>query len=43
MPSGFDPVYLCALPAKHGFYERLGWRLVEAGVTEFGLAVFRSP
>ncbi|WP_407068159.1 GNAT family N-acetyltransferase [Methylobacterium crusticola] len=40
---GFDPAYLCALPPKHAFYERLGWRLVEAGVTEAGLAVFRSP
>jgi predicted N-acetyltransferase YhbS len=40
---GFDPVYLCALPPKHGFYQWLGWRLVEAGVTEAGLAVFRSP
>ena len=40
---GFDPAYLCALPPKHEFYERLGWRLVEAGVTEAGLAIFRSP
>jgi GNAT superfamily N-acetyltransferase len=40
---GFNPAYLCALPSKHRFYERLGWRLVEAGVTEAGLAVFRSP
>lgn len=40
---GFDPAYLCALPLKHGFYERLGWRLVEAGVTEAGQAVFQSP
>lgn len=40
---GFDPAYLCALPFKHRFYERLGWRLVEAGVTEAGLAIFRSP
>lgn len=40
---GFDPAYLCALPLKHGFYERLGWRLVEAEVTEAGLAIFRSP
>lgn len=40
---GFDPAYLCALPPKHRFYERLGWRLVEAGVTDAGLAVFRSP
>ena len=39
---GFDPVYLCALPSKQGFYTRLGWRLVETGVTEAGLAVFRS-
>jgi predicted N-acetyltransferase YhbS len=40
---GFDPAFLCALPRTHGYYERLGWRLVEAGVTEAGLAVFRSP
>ena len=40
---GFDPVYLCALPPEHGFYERLGWRLVEAEVNEAGLAVFRYP
>ncbi|MGU3286313.1 GNAT family N-acetyltransferase [Methylobacterium mesophilicum] len=40
---GFDPAYLCALPLKHGFYERLGWRLVEARVTEVGQAVFQSP
>ncbi|MGE8131790.1 GNAT family N-acetyltransferase [Methylobacterium sp. NPDC080182] len=40
---GFDPAYLCASPLKHGFYKRLGWRLVEADVTEAGLAIFRSP
>lgn len=40
---GFDPAYLCALPQRHGFYERLGWSLVEAEVTGSGLAVFRSP
>lgn len=40
---GFDPVYLWSLPPKHGFYERLGWHPVEAGVTGIGLAVFRSP
>ena len=40
---GVDPAYLCALPAKHEFYQRLGWRLIEPGVTEAGLAVFRSP
>lgn len=39
----FDPVYLWSLPLQHGFYERLGWRPVEVGVTEAGLAVFRSP
>lgn len=40
---GFDPIYLCALPRNHGFYQRLGWRLIEENVTESGLAVFRSP
>lgn len=40
---GFDSAYLCALPPKHEFYKRLGWRLVEANVTKAGLAVFRSP
>ncbi len=39
---GCDPAYLCALPPRHRFYERLGWQLIEAGVTETGLAVFRS-
>ena len=39
---GFDPAYLCALPPKHEFYQRLGWRIVETSVTEAGLAVFRS-
>jgi GNAT superfamily N-acetyltransferase len=40
---GLDPAYLSALPLKHGFYERLGWRLVEAEVTKAGLAIFQSP
>jgi GNAT superfamily N-acetyltransferase len=40
---GFDPSFLCALPPKHGFYEGLGWKMVEADVTDAGLAVFRSP
>lgn len=40
---GFDPVYLCALPHNHAFYRRLGWNIVEADVTEAGLAIFRSP
>jgi predicted N-acetyltransferase YhbS len=40
---GFDPVYLCALPPRHGFYKALGWRLTEASVTKAGLAVFCSP
>lgn len=39
---GVDPVYLCALPHNHGFYQHLGWRLIEENVTEAGLAVFRS-
>ena len=40
--SGSDQIYLCALPPEHGFYQRLGWHLIEANVTEAGLAVFRS-
>jgi len=40
---GATPVYLCALPSRHGFYEALGWQLIEACVTEAGLAVFHSP
>ena len=40
---GADPVYLCALPPRHGFYRRLGWRMVEADVAGTGLAVFRCP
>lgn len=40
---GFDCTYLCALPPNHGFYKRIGWEMLEANVTETGLAVFRSP
>jgi GNAT superfamily N-acetyltransferase len=40
---GFMPVYLCALPYNHRFYERLGFRLIEENLTEPGLAVFRTP
>jgi GNAT superfamily N-acetyltransferase len=28
---GFETVYLCALPEKCGFYEALGWMLIEDG------------
>ncbi|MBI1218329.1 MAG: GNAT family N-acetyltransferase [Rhodobacteraceae bacterium] len=36
---GFGPVYLCATPANSGFYQRIGWTLIESGVG--GLNVFR--
>lgn len=39
---GYDRAYLCAMPNNHAFYARLGWALVEQGVTPEGLAVFRS-
>lgn len=40
---GFDRAYLCALPPRHDFYMRRGWRILEANVTPDGLAVFQSP
>jgi GNAT superfamily N-acetyltransferase len=40
---GFDAAYLCALPHRHEFYLRLGWQMIETGLTEVGLAVFRYP
>lgn len=36
--QGFGTVYLCAEPAKAGFYEGLGWRRIERDVD--GLDVF---
>ncbi|MEO5325915.1 GNAT family N-acetyltransferase [Mesorhizobium sp. CC13] len=36
--QGFETVYLCAEPAKAGFYEGLGWRRIERDVD--GLDVF---
>jgi GNAT superfamily N-acetyltransferase len=37
--SGVDRVYLCARPARAGFYQRLGWRPVERNVGKHGLTV----
>jgi GNAT superfamily N-acetyltransferase len=37
--SGIDPVYLCALPDKRAFYERLGWQRLEENVGRNGLTV----
>jgi len=39
---GFETVYLCALPEKSGFYEQLGWRLLERDVGEHRLNVLTS-
>jgi GNAT superfamily N-acetyltransferase len=37
--SGADLVYLCALPEKRAFYERLGWQRLEENVRRNGLTV----
>lgn len=37
--QGFETVYLCALPEKSGFYEKLGWRSLEQDVGEDKLSV----
>jgi N-acetylglutamate synthase-like GNAT family acetyltransferase len=37
--TGIDLVYLCALPERSGFYERLGWRRLEENVGHGGLTV----
>jgi GNAT superfamily N-acetyltransferase len=37
--SGIDLVYLCALPEKRAFYERLGWQRLEENVGRNGLTV----
>jgi GNAT superfamily N-acetyltransferase len=37
--GGVDVVYLCALPEKRGFYERLGWQRLEDDVEKSGLTV----
>jgi GNAT superfamily N-acetyltransferase len=37
--SGTDLVYLCALPEKRAFYERLGWQRLEEDVGRSGLTV----
>jgi GNAT superfamily N-acetyltransferase len=36
----FDRAYLCARPRMFGFYERLGWALLERQVGRQGLDVF---
>ena len=38
--SGVDHVYLCARPARAGFYRRLGWSPVERDVGKHGLTIF---
>ncbi|MBB4185325.1 GNAT superfamily N-acetyltransferase [Sinorhizobium terangae] len=38
--AGADTVYLCAVPAKRPFYQRLGWSLHERDVGGHGLDVF---
>jgi GNAT superfamily N-acetyltransferase len=37
---GVSRAYLCARPARSGFYERLGWIPIERDVGEHGLTVF---
>lgn len=37
--SGTDLVYLCTLPEKRAFYERLGWQRLEENVGRNGLIV----
>ena len=37
---GFEHIYLCARPDLTGFYEKLGWKIVERGVGEHRLNVF---
>jgi len=39
LSGGSDVVYLCALPEKRGFYERLGWQRLEENVGRNGLTV----
>ena len=39
LKRGFETIYLCALPEKSGFYEQLGWRLLERDVGEHSLRV----
>ena len=36
----FDRAYLCARPRMFGFYQRLGWSLLERQVGQQGLDVF---
>jgi GNAT superfamily N-acetyltransferase len=37
---GIARAYLCARPARSGFYERLGWIPIETDVGKHGLTVF---
>ena len=37
---GVKRTFLCARPERTGFYQRLGWTLVELDVGPFGLGVF---
>ena len=36
---GFSRAYLCARPERAGFYEGLGWTVIERGVGRHGLSV----
>jgi GNAT superfamily N-acetyltransferase len=38
--SGANRIYLCAPPARTGFYQRLGWRPIERDVGKLALTVF---
>ncbi|WP_331371803.1 GNAT family N-acetyltransferase [Sinorhizobium chiapasense] len=38
--AGADTVYLCAVPTKRPFYQRLGWSLHEQDAGDHGLDVF---
>ncbi|MCA1442809.1 GNAT family N-acetyltransferase [Ensifer sp. IC4062] len=38
--AGSDTIYLCAVPAKRSFYQRLGWSLHEQDVGDHRLDVF---
>jgi GNAT superfamily N-acetyltransferase len=37
---GFERTYLCARPDMTGFYEKLGWKIIERGIGEHRLNIF---
>jgi GNAT superfamily N-acetyltransferase len=37
---GTGRIYLCARPERSGFYERLGWSLIERNIGRYNLDVF---